>query len=74
MSGAEPVAGSPGAALAAAREARGLTAAQAAEQLRLTQDAILAMEEGRYQALGSPRPTARRVWTPAGICASTRPC
>lgn len=54
MSGAEPVAGSPGAALAAAREARGLTAAQAAEQLRLTQDAILAMEEGRYQALGPP--------------------
>jgi cytoskeleton protein RodZ len=47
-----PATGSPGARLAAAREARGLTAAQAAEQLRLTQDAILAMEEGRYQVLG----------------------
>jgi cytoskeleton protein RodZ len=47
-----PVGSSPGAALAAAREMLGLTPAQAAEQLRLTPDAILAMEEGRYQALG----------------------
>lgn len=52
MSGEESVAASPGAALAAARETLGLTPSQAAEQLRLTPDAILAMEEGRYQVLG----------------------
>jgi cytoskeleton protein RodZ len=47
-----PVGSSPGAALAAARETLGLTPAQAAEQLRLTPEAIRAMEEGRYQVLG----------------------
>jgi cytoskeleton protein RodZ len=47
-----PVGSPPGAALAAARETLGLTPAQAAEQLRLAPDAILAMEEGRYQVLG----------------------
>lgn len=44
--------GSPGAALAAAREARGLSPAQAAEQMRLTAEAVRAMEEGHYEALG----------------------
>ncbi|MBS1199861.1 MAG: hypothetical protein H6R27_539 [Proteobacteria bacterium] len=44
--------GSPGAALAAAREARGLSHAQAAEQMRLTAEAVVAMEEGRFEALG----------------------
>jgi len=52
VSGEESANGSPGAALAAARESLGLTPAQAAEQLRLTPGAILAMEEGRYQVLG----------------------
>jgi cytoskeleton protein RodZ len=47
-------ASAPGAALAAAREARGLSPAQVGEQLRLTADVVLAMEEGRYQVLGSP--------------------
>lgn len=48
--GTEP--GSPGAALAAARTARGLSPAQAAEQMRLTAEVVVAMEEGRYDALG----------------------
>lgn len=41
-----------GPSLAAAREARGLTHAQAAEQLRIATALIAAMEEGRYQDLG----------------------
>lgn len=48
--GIEP--GSPGATLAAARTARGLSPAQAAEQMRLTAEIVVAMEEGRYEALG----------------------
>jgi len=43
---------SPGAKLAAARMARGLSPAQAAEQMRLTAEVVVAMEEGRYDALG----------------------
>lgn len=54
MSGADPAARSTSATLAAARESRGLSVAQVAEQLRLTPEVILAMEEGRYQALGPP--------------------
>lgn len=54
MSSVEPAAGSIGATLAAARESRGLSVAQVAEQLRLTSEVILAMEEGRYQVLGPP--------------------
>lgn len=42
----------PGSALALAREARGLTPAQAAEQMRLPADTVLAMEEGRFGDLG----------------------
>jgi cytoskeleton protein RodZ len=38
--------------LALAREARGLTPAQAAEQMRLPADTVLAMEEGRFGDLG----------------------
>jgi cytoskeleton protein RodZ len=53
VSDEESVAGTPGAALAAARETLGLTPAQAAEQLRLTPETILAMEEGRYHVLGA---------------------
>lgn len=48
--GTEP--GLPGAALAAARTARGLSPAQVAEQMRLTAEVVVAMEEGRYEALG----------------------
>jgi cytoskeleton protein RodZ len=44
--------GSAGATLAAARTARGLSPAQAAEQMRLTAEVVVAMEEGRYEALG----------------------
>ncbi len=51
-----PAAGlsSPGAALAAARQARGLSPAQVAEQLRLTPETVVAMEEGHYEVLGPP--------------------
>jgi len=38
--------------LAAARAARGLAPAQVAQQLRITPEAVLAMEEGRYADLG----------------------
>jgi len=40
--------------LAAARLARGLSPAQAAEQMRLTSEMVLAMEEGRFEVLGPP--------------------
>jgi cytoskeleton protein RodZ len=52
MSPSAEEAGAPGPALAAARLARGLSPAQVAEQMRLTPDLVLAMEEGRYQVLG----------------------
>ena len=42
----------PGSTLASARESRGLTPAQAAEQMRLPPETILAMEEGRFGELG----------------------
>ena len=54
MSSADPAARPVSATLAAARESRGLSVAQVAEQLRLTPEVILAMEEGRYQVLGPP--------------------
>ena len=38
--------------LAAARDARGLAPAQVAQQLRITPEIVLAMEEGRYADLG----------------------
>jgi cytoskeleton protein RodZ len=38
--------------LAAAREARGLSPAQVAQQMRITAEAVQAMEEGRYADLG----------------------
>lgn len=38
--------------LSAARASRGLTLAQAAAQLRISSEAVLAMEEGRYAELG----------------------
>ncbi len=40
--------------LAAARVARGLSPAQAATQLRIAPETVLAMEEGRYADLGPP--------------------
>jgi len=54
VSSADPAARPVSATLAAARESRGLSVAQVAEQLRLTPEVILAMEEGRYQVLGPP--------------------
>jgi cytoskeleton protein RodZ len=41
-----------GSRLAAARAARGLAPAQVAQQLRITPEMVLAMEEGRYADLG----------------------
>ena len=41
-----------GSRLAAARVARGLVPAQVAQQLRITPEIVLAMEEGRYADLG----------------------
>lgn len=54
MSAPGPDAGASPSALAAAREARGLSPAQAAEQMRLAPETVLAMEEGRFAALGPP--------------------
>jgi len=42
----------PGQALRAAREARKLSVAKAADELRLSHDQVAAMEEGRYDSLG----------------------
>lgn len=54
MSAPGPDAGASPSALAAAREARGLSPAQAAEQMRLAPETVLAMEDGRFAALGPP--------------------
>jgi cytoskeleton protein RodZ len=54
VSSADPAARPVSATLAAARESRGLSVAQVAEQLRLMPEVILAMEEGRYEVLGPP--------------------
>lgn len=54
MSAPDPDPGSSPPTLATARAARGLSLAQAAEQLRLTPEMVLAMEEGRFEALGPP--------------------
>lgn len=52
MTGTGSDAASAGALLKTAREARGLSPEQAAEQLRLSRSIVLAMEQDRYDELG----------------------
>ena len=52
MSANQVDAAPPGQALRAAREARKLSVAKAADELRLSHDQVTAMEEGRYDSLG----------------------
>lgn len=52
MSAKQPDTAPPGQALRAAREAHKLSVAKVADELRLSQDQVTAMEEGRYDSLG----------------------
>jgi len=69
-SGAEADPASPGTRLRRAREARGLSAAQAADLMRLSTPIVAAIESDRYAELGAPvfaRGHLRRYATLMGL-------